>query len=70
MESDVIFMSESWERLNFTLEEVMRPLVDHTVISNVHQREGRGGRPALIINSKKYFVQNITQSVIQIPWGG
>ena len=69
MESDVIFMSESWERSNFTLEEVMRPLVDHTVISNVHQREGRGGRPALIINSKKYFVQNITQSVIQIPWG-
>ena len=62
-------MSESWERLNYTLEEVMRPLEDHTVISNVHQRDGRGGRPALIINSKKYLVQNITQSIIQIPWG-
>ena len=69
MESDVIFMSESWERLEYTLEEVMMPLEDHTIISNVHQREGRGGRPALIINARKYHVQNITQSVIQIPWG-
>ena len=69
MESDVIFMSESWERLELTLEEIMKPLNDHTVISNVHQRGGRGGRPALIINSKKYIVQNITQSVISIPWG-
>ena len=69
MDSDVIFMSESWERLNFTLEEVMRPLEDHTAISNVHQREGRGGRPALIVNSKKYQVQNLTQSIINIPWG-
>ena len=53
MDCDVIFMSESWERFNFTLEEVMRPLVDHTVISNVHQREGRGGRPALIRPSRR-----------------
>ena len=45
------------------------PLEDHTIISNVHQREGRGGRPALIINARKYHVQNITQSVVRIPWG-
>ena len=42
MEFDLIFMSESWERLELTLEEIMRPLEDHTVISNVHQRGGRG----------------------------
>ena len=69
MESDVIFMSESWERLNSTLETIMRPLDEHTDISNVHQRQARGGRPALIANSKKYHVQNITQSLISIPWG-
>ena len=69
MEADVIFISESWERLGRTLETIMEPLVDHTVISNVHQRQGRGGRPAIVINSKKYQVQNITQSVINIPWG-
>ena len=65
----MIFMSESWERPGHTLDVVMEPLKDHVVISNVHQRQGRGGRPALIVNSKKYHVQNITQTVISIPWG-
>ena len=69
MACDIIFMSESWERHDLTLEEIMRPLKDHTVISNVHQQQGGGGRPALIVNSKKYHVQNLTQSVISIPWG-
>ena len=40
MVSDVIFMSESWERENLTLENIMKPLENHTVISNVHQEEG------------------------------
>ena len=69
MVSDVIFMSESWERENLTLDNIMKPLENHTVVSNVHQRGGRGGRPALIINCRKYHVQNITQSLISIPWG-
>ena len=47
----------------------MLDLEDHLVVSNVHQRRGKGGRPALIINNRKYHVQNITQSVINIPWG-
>ena len=47
----------------------MTQLECHVVISNVHQRQGKGGRPALIINSRKYHVQNLTQSVIKIPWG-
>ena len=67
-EADVIFMSESWERENKTLDEIIS-LEDHVVISNFHQRHGVGGRPALIINSKKFIVQNLTQCVIQIPWG-
>ena len=50
---DVIFISESWERSNITLEEIMRPLQNHTVVSNVHQREGRGGRPAT-----KYYTEH------------
>jgi hypothetical protein len=69
MVSDVIFMSESWERETLTLENIMKPLENHTVVSNVHQRGGKGGRPALIINCRKYHVQNITQSIISIPWG-
>ena len=61
-------MSESWERPDQPLEEIIN-LPDHIVISNPHQRRGQGGRPALIINQRKYIVKNLTQSLIQIPWG-
>ena len=39
------------------------------MISNVYQRKGMGGRPAIIVNNKKFLVQNLTNSMIQIPWG-
>jgi hypothetical protein len=42
---------------------------DFKVISNVFQRKGKGGRPAIIVNSKKYHIENLTQNVISIPWG-
>ena len=67
-EIDLIFLSESWERENMTLDQIIK-LEDHVVISNVHQRLGKGGRPAIIANSKKYHVQNLTNSVISIKWG-
>ena len=65
---DVIFISESWERENLPLKEIIK-LKEHTVISNVSQRHGVGGRPALVVNNKKYQVQNITNTLVQIPWG-
>ena len=61
-------MSESWERPNQTLEKKIN-LPGHTVVSNPHQRKGQRGRPALIINHKKYQYQNITQLLITIPLG-
>ena len=61
-------MSESWERPEFTLSELIQ-LEDFTVISNPHQRVGVGGRPALVINTKHYYVRNLTNSLIEIPWG-
>ena len=63
-----IFMSESWERENLTLEKVIK-LENFTIISNVHQRRGVGGRPAIIANTENYDVENITNGLIQIPWG-
>ena len=65
---DLIFMSESWEREHLPLHEVIK-LDDHTVISNVNQRVGMGGRPAIIANTRKFHVQNITNTIVQIPWG-
>ena len=67
-ELDCIFLLESWEREHLTLDKVIK-LEDHVVISNVSQRKEKGGRPAIIANSKKYEVQNVTNTLIQIPWG-
>ena len=65
---DLVFMSESWEREQLTLDKVIK-LENYQVISNVHQRNGQGGRPALIVNEDKYFVKNLTNTEISIPWG-
>ena len=67
-EIDCCFMSESWERENSLLDDIIN-LENHDVISTVHQRKGKDGRLALIIINKKYHVQNLTQNVIEIPWG-
>ena len=67
-EVDLICMSESWEREELTLNEVIK-LNDYSIISNVFQRKGQGGRPAIIANTKKFHVENLTQTVIDIPWG-
>ena len=63
-----VFLSESWERPEFDLSKLI-DIEGYTVISNPHQRKGKGGRPALIINTKHYNVRNITNTLITIPWG-
>ena len=65
---DCAFISESHETENRRLEDMIS-LEDHTVISNVYQRTGKGGRPAMIVNNKKYIVQNLTNTLVEIPWG-
>ena len=65
---DLTCMSESWEREDLTLDKVIN-IDDHEVISNVHQRTGKGGRPAIIVNTKKYHVENLTNTLVNIPWG-
>ena len=67
-EIDVAFISESHDRENKRLEDNIN-LEDHVVISNIHQRQGKGGRPAIIANNRKYNVQNLTNTLISLPWG-
>ena len=64
----VVFMSESWEREDCTLDQIVT-LEDHTIVSNIFQRKGKGGRPAIIVNNKKFNVQNLTNTLIHIKWG-
>ena len=67
-EVDILFMSESWERENLNLKEIIH-LENHIVISNVFQRIGKGGRPALVVNKNKYHVKDITNTIINVKWG-
>ena len=65
---DLTCISESWEREELTLEKVIK-IDGYEVISNVYQRTGKGGRPAIIVNTEKYEVENLTNTSIVIPWG-
>ena len=67
-EIDCAFISESHDREDKKLEDHFE-LEDFTVISNIYQRNEKGGRPAIIVNNKKYNIQNHTNSEIEIPWG-
>ena len=67
LDVDIAFMSESWERENLTLDQIIT-LENVEVISSVHQRRGVGGRPALIIKKEKYDITNLMDS-ISIPFG-
>ena len=69
-ELDLVFVSESWERANLTLNNVIN-LEDFIVVSNVHQRRSSqpGGRQAIIVNSSKYHVENMTNTTINVKWG-
>ena len=57
-EIDVAFVSESHDRENKRLEDNFI-LENFKVISNVYQRKEKGGRPALIVNTEKYNVEDI-----------
>ena len=65
---DVAFISESWENENETLEDII-DIENFKIIANVSQRNGRGGRPALVINQEKYLIKNLTNTTIHVPWG-
>jgi hypothetical protein len=72
----VICISESHERAYpdkngkpQTLQETIL-IEDHIVISNPYQRNGKGGRPAIVINNKKYIVKDLQkEQIITVPWG-
>ena len=67
-EVDVAFVSESHDRDNFKLQENLS-LSQHEIFSNLDQRKEKGGRPAIIVNNVKYVVENLTNTLVDIPWG-
>ena len=67
-EIDCAFISESHDRENKRLEDHLN-IENYSVISNIYQRREKGGRPALVINNSKFIVQDLTNTVVQLPWG-
>ena len=65
---DLLLMSESWERQDLPLNQIIQ-LEDFEIISNVSQRKNPGGRPAIFANKTKFQVQNLTNTLVNIPWG-
>ena len=65
---DVAFLSETWERENKPLTDIIN-IPSHTIISNVYQRKGVGGRTALVINHDKFKITTPVESHVSVPWG-
>ena len=65
---DCAFVSESHDRKKFKLEDNF-DLENFKVISNLDQRNCKGGRPALIINSAKYDYEDLTNTWgVEVTW--
>ena len=65
---DLALISESHEQEHKPLVESLN-MKDFEIISSLHQRRGKGGQPAIVVNKVKYVVQNVTNTLINIPWG-
>jgi hypothetical protein len=67
-ESDLIFMSETWDRVTQPLENLIQ-IEDYRVITAVNPRNFKGGKPALIINEEKYTIKLLNPDPITVPDG-
>ena len=67
-EVDLIMMSETWERENLKLSEILK-LDNYQVVTNVVQRRNRGGKSAIIVNTDKYYIKELCPDPITVPIG-
>ena len=65
-ESDVIFISDSWDWRDHPLDEVIKK--EHfQIIKNNFQRDFKGGKPALFLNEEKHFVKPLCPEPLTVP---
>ena len=67
-ETDLIFMSETWDRVDKPLETIIK-LEEHKVFTAVNPRNFKGGKPAIIVNERKFHVQPLSPDPITVPDG-
>ena len=66
--AQVITISESWERENLPLQDLLH-LENYKIITNVKQRNFKGGKPAIIVNEDKFYVKALCPDPITVPVG-
>ena len=66
--ADIVCMSESWEKENQPLEELL-DLPNYQIITNVKQRDFKGGTPAILVNRNKFIVKKLCPDPITVPIG-
>ena len=67
-DSQIICMSESWSRDNLTLDNLLK-LDNYEIITNVQQRDFRGGKPAILVNTQNFLIKRICPDPITVPVG-
>ena len=67
-EVDLCCMSESWERENLSLNEIIN-LDNFDIITNIVQRQTVGGKPAIIANRDKFNIRPLCPEPITVPVG-
>jgi hypothetical protein len=66
--SDLIFLSETWNRVSQPLQSLIQ-IENYEVISSVNPRSFRGGQPALVINNEKFHIKKLNPEPITVPEG-
>ena len=67
-EADIICMSESWEQKDKSLEQLL-DLPNYQIITNVRQRDFKGGKPAILVNENKFIVKKLCPEPVTVPIG-
>ena len=66
--SDLIFMSETWDRISQPIETLIE-LENYKIITAPNPRTFRGGKPALFVNEEKFYVKPLNPEPITVPEG-
>ena len=68
LDCQLCFISESWDRSGLSIESLIQ-IENYRFVKNVCQRNGRGGKPALLVSEKEYVVKELCPNLITVPVG-
>ena len=68
MEVDICAISESWDRENLPIENILQ-MEGYKIIKNVVQRNKKGGKPILVLKEEKFHIKQLCPDVITVPIG-